>query len=207
MPCIAEMLRKPRKKRFTARAADPHLTPRPRLAPGPVLQVLSLMARMLGMSDEERRQLGQMAARRSLLSRVAGAPLALVSGAGRALVGAGGGGAHGPPHDDHHDMDLHLPGAAGGGGGGGSLADQWVHFLLSQDEAARSQHQQRLQQVRGMGGNRLRVTAQDAFGTMLRPASQVTCPTSVLPLTVRACDVIGVAAYRTALMLLRWPAP
>ncbi len=66
------------------------------------------------MSDEDQQHILAVATRRGILSRVAGAPLAL----GRALVGGGGGSA----------------GAARGGARGPTLADQWVEFLLSQAE-------------------------------------------------------------------------
>ncbi|GIM10867.1 hypothetical protein Vretimale_14473, partial [Volvox reticuliferus] len=102
-------------------------------------EVLQLMARMLNMSDDDRAALGLMGSRRGLLSRVAGAPLALVSGAGRMLVRAG---SQGSPGGGHGGGFAAPP----TGGGGDSLADQWVQFLLSQDEAAQRQQQLQLQQ-------------------------------------------------------------
>lgn len=76
------------------------------------------MSRMLGMSEPEQKAiglLGGITGQRSLIRRVAGAPFALVAGAGRALAGGGGDGG----------------GAGPGGLGAGqlstsnSLADQW----------------------------------------------------------------------------------
>jgi hypothetical protein len=94
-------------------------------ARGQSRDVLQLMARMLGMSEEEAAGLGLAGGRGGLLRRV-------VNGAGRMLAGgAGGGGGRGAgggdslaDHWDHWDH---------------SLADHWVDFLLSRDEAARQQ--------------------------------------------------------------------
>lgn len=73
------------------------------------------MARMLGMSEPEQKAiglLGGITGQRSLIRRVAGAPFALVAGAGRALAGGGGGAG---------------PGGLGAGqlSTSNSLADQW----------------------------------------------------------------------------------
>lgn len=77
------------------------------------------MARILGLTEPEQQQLG-LAGRRGLLSRVAGALVGSVTTPSKSQSPGGGFNTNTPP-----------------GGGGDSLADQWVSFLLSQDEAAR----------------------------------------------------------------------
>eukprot|EP00877_Chromochloris_zofingiensis_P003309 jgi/Chrzof1/1297/Cz10g02040.t1 len=78
-------------------------------------EVLTLLASMLNMSDEDKARIGAgTAGKRGLLRSVVGAPFAIVRAAGSALVGGG---------------------PAGGGGGRGdvkdTIADQWVDFLLA----------------------------------------------------------------------------
>lgn len=100
-------------------------------------EVLQLMSRMLGFTDEEQKAVGLVAGqRRGLLRSVAGMPFALVKGVGSALVGSSRSG--GPGKE---------------GAAGDNIADQWIEFLLHQAEReARPSESEGLSSSSGMVG-------------------------------------------------------
>lgn len=104
------------------------------------------------MSREEQDKLNAAANRRGLLSRVAGAPMAI----GRALVGSGG------------NAKSQGSGVAGQPPGN-TLADQWVDFLLhaAERDILLEQQQQQGTHVQAHGGG----AAQGAFNPVMRYSS------------------------------------